>query len=97
MKSILVILQFIFFFNFVFALNHVRKELKIEQLLRKPPIITPTNGVNDTVYEGWVRQRLDNFDPQNTEHFYMRYLLNMNYLVEGGPIFIVSLVFNFLI
>lgn len=69
------------------ALNYVKYEKK--SILREPPIRSPINAA-DVVQEGWVRQRLDNFDPQNTRHFYMRYLMNSEHLVDDGPVFIVS-------
>lgn len=60
-------------------------------LHREPQIRTPLSGFADTIYEGYVKQRLDNFDPQNDEYFHMRYLMNKDYLTEGSPLIIVSI------
>ncbi|KAG5670378.1 hypothetical protein PVAND_000648 [Polypedilum vanderplanki] len=68
------------------ALSYLRYNVK-DSILREPPLRQPIPTA-DVIQEGWVRQRLDNFDPQNTQHFYMRYLMNSEHLQEGGPIFI---------
>ncbi|XP_070491699.1 thymus-specific serine protease-like [Chironomus tepperi] len=56
---------------------------------KEPPLrATKPLAAVDNVYEGWIKQRMDNFDPQNTESFYMRYLFNFENFQPGGPIFI---------
>lgn len=70
--------------------GNYKKMLKEDMLHREPPVrqtATPMNTF-DTIYEGWVRTSLDQFDPQNNQSFFMRYLMNKEHLVEGGPIFI---------
>ena len=56
---------------------------------REPQLDTPI-AVSDTVTEGWISQRLDNFNAQDSRTFNMRYLMNRDHLQSGGPIFIVS-------
>lgn len=65
---------------------------KNSKYFKKEPPLRPTKPVAayDAVYDGWIKQRMDNFDPQNTESFYMRYLFNFEKFKPGGPIFIVS-------
>lgn len=70
--------------------GNYKKMMTEDMLHREPPLRdtgTPFNTF-DTIYEGWVRTRLDQFDPSNDESYFMRYLMNKDHLVEGGPIFI---------
>ncbi|KAL7049814.1 hypothetical protein ACKWTF_003864 [Chironomus riparius] len=63
---------------------------KNSKYFKKEPPLRATKPVAavDAVYEGWIKQRMDNFDPQNTESFYMRYLFNFENFQPDGPIFI---------
>lgn len=94
MKTFLVLFSIIasvqLSFGFFQELRYGDKNSKFVK--REPPLrnVNPVPVV-DNVHEGYITQRLDNFDPQNTQTFYMRYLLNIDNYVEGGPIFIVSL------
>lgn len=36
-----------------------------------------------------IRQRVDNFNPQNTDTFEQRYLMNGEHFQPGGPLFVV--------
>lgn len=67
------------------------KKMKKEDFLhREPPIYETVSKAsdNDTIYEGWVPTRLNQFDPMDNRTYYMRYLMNRDHMVEGGPIFI---------
>lgn len=69
--------------------NH-KNMLKEDMLHREPPVRQTAMPFNtfDTIYEGWMRTSLDQFDPLNNQTYFMRYLMNKEHLVEGGPIFI---------
>ena len=93
MKSFLVLFGLIAIVQLSFAIfSEFQYGDKNSKYLKKEPPLRATKPVAaiDTVYEGWIKQRMDNFDPQNTEEFYMRYYFNFENFQPGGPIFIVS-------
>lgn len=51
----------------------------------EPKTPPPSTG---NVVEGWITQRLDNFDPQNEETWQQRYLMNGEHFLEDGCIFL---------
>jgi hypothetical protein len=59
-------------------------------LHREPPLYEKPSKTseNETVLEGWFNTRVNQFDPMDNRTFYMRYLMNRDHLVDGGPIFI---------
>lgn len=70
--------------------GNYKNMLEEDMLHREPPVRQTASQYNafDTIYEGWVKTSLDQFDPQNNQSYFMRYLMNKEHLVEGGPIFI---------
>ncbi|XP_055524234.1 putative serine protease K12H4.7 isoform X2 [Wyeomyia smithii] len=60
-----------------------------ERLHREPPLggaIAPTNV--SSVQTKWIRQKVDNFDPQNPSTWSMRYMENREHYRPGGPLFV---------
>lgn len=89
MKTIFLIFSIAALSQVSFALfGNYKKMLHEDNLHREPPIIATTSPMNDTIYEGWVKMRLDQFNPTNDSTYYMRYLMNKDHMVDGGPIFI---------
>lgn len=91
MKLLLFLFVLIALSQVSMALFGNYKNMKEEDKLhREPPVreTSKTKQTYDPIHEGWIKTRLDQFDPQNNETFYMRYLMNKEYLVEGSPIFI---------
>ncbi|ALC46987.1 CG18493, partial [Drosophila busckii] len=58
----------------------------LHQMHRGPPAREITTRAN--VQQGWISQKLDNFDANNTAKWYNRYLINEDYFRSGSPIFI---------
>lgn len=60
------------------------------KLHREPPIDAVQAELNkdEDVETLWMTQPLNQFDPQDTRTFQMRYMENKEYLQDGGPIFI---------
>jgi hypothetical protein len=90
MRTLLLLLTVAASAQLTLAVFNYAKYNEHDSIHREPTVKTPLVSPADVIQEGWVRQRLDNFDPQNTQHFYMRYLMNSEHLREGGPLFIVS-------
>lgn len=89
MKKLLIFLTLVSSSLAIFQdLKYLGKNSKYNK--KEPPLrpVKPVTAV-DNVYEAWIRQRLDNFDPQRREFFHMRYMYNKENFKPGGPIFIV--------
>lgn len=63
---------------------------KFHKLLnRRDPFPEPANPPKTSnVVEGWVTQRVDNFDVNNNATWQQRYLMNGQYFLEDGCIFL---------
>lgn len=63
---------------------------KLHQLLnRRDPFPEPENPpATSNVVQGWVTQRVDNFDPNNNATWQQRYLMNGQHFLEDGCIFL---------
>ncbi|XP_058458574.1 thymus-specific serine protease-like [Malaya genurostris] len=59
-----------------------------EMLHREPPIQGKSMKNVRTVETKWIRQKVDNFDPQNPSTWSMRYMENADYYESGGPLFV---------
>ncbi|XP_058831051.1 thymus-specific serine protease-like [Topomyia yanbarensis] len=59
-----------------------------ERLHREPPIRGQPTKIPRIVETKWIRQKVDNFDPQNPSTWSMRYMENAEHYQPGGPLFI---------
>lgn len=90
MKSLILFFLLVAYLNVALALFGNYKKMRKEDFLhREPPIDeTVSKADDDTIYEGWVPTRLNQFDRMDNRTYLMRYLMNRDHMVEGGPIFI---------
>ncbi|XP_055530179.1 thymus-specific serine protease [Wyeomyia smithii] len=83
MKLLFVTQLLTLFIVLVTARNHFW-----ERLHREPPIRGSTTKNIRLVESKWIRQKVDNFDPQNPSTWSMRYMENAEHYQPGGPLFI---------
>jgi hypothetical protein len=57
--------------------NHIPKQKPVKDY-------TPSPAINPE----WIEQRVNHFDPQNTDTFNQRYFTNDEFFQEGGPIIV---------
>lgn len=62
----------------------------LERLHREPPVRGDPfqRGPRAQVHTKWIKQKVDNFNPQNPSTWSMRYMENDEHYVPGGPLFI---------
>lgn len=73
------------FINFTDALHGFSENFGVN--LHREPFYTSVKR-SSRVETKWIEQKLDNFNPNDTRTWQMRYLENREHFKAGGPIFI---------